>query len=112
MNDINTYVDFKNAISNCGLMAVEAEFPKVKQFPFVVYFREEVQPIYADGIVIVAITKMAAELYTVKKDLQSEKAFEKWLIDSGIDFAKTDRVWIKEEKAFLNLYEFEMNFDG
>lgn len=112
MNDINTYVDFKNAISNCGLTAIEAEFPKVKQFPFVVYFREEVQPIHADGIVIVAITKMAAELYTSKKDLQSEKVFEKWLTDSGIDFAKTDRAWIKEEKSFLNLYEFEMNFDG
>lgn len=112
MSDINTYVDFKNAISNCGLTAIEAEFPKVKQFPFVVYFREEVQPIHANGVVIIEITKMAAELYTVKKDLQSERVFEKWLTDSGIDFTKTDRAWIKDEKAFLNVYEFEMIFDG
>lgn len=112
MTKINTYQDFKTAIIDCGLTTIEAEFPKVKQFPFVVYFREEVQPIHANGIVIIEITKMAAELYTTKKDLQSEKVFEKWLTDSGIDFIKSERVWVKEEKAFLNVYEFEMVFDG
>lgn len=112
MTEIKVYEDFKSAISNCGLTTSEAEFPKVKQFPFVVYFREEVQPIHANGIVIIEITKMAAELYTAKKDLQSERTFEKWLTDNEIDFTKTERVWNKDEKAFLNVYEFEMIFDG
>lgn len=112
MTEIKTYEAFKNAIINCGLTTIEAEFPKAKQFPFVVYFRENVEPIHSDGIVIIEITKMAAELYTTKKDLQSERVFERWLTDNGIDFTKTDRIWVKEEKAFLNVYEFEMIFDG
>lgn len=60
----------------------------------------------ADGTVYFPITEIDIELYTDKKDPETEKKLEDQLIQSGIFFEKTE-TWIDSEKLYEVLYSFE-----
>jgi hypothetical protein len=60
----------------------------------------------ADGTVYFPITEIGIELYTDKKDSETEKKLEELLIGSGIFFEKTE-TWIDSEKLYEVLYSFE-----
>lgn len=113
MSEIKSYEDFKAEIERCGIAKVnEAEFPKSKLAPFVVYFRDgHTDEVYANGRLVFADTSIIIELYSGKKDLMSERTLEKWLYDNEIQFEKSERSWISQEKLCLTTYEIKMMFD-
>ena len=60
----------------------------------------------ADGVVYFPITEIDIELYTDKKDPETEKKLEDLLTGSGIFFEKTE-TFIDSEKLYEVLYLFE-----
>ena len=60
----------------------------------------------ADGTVYFPITEIDIELYTDRKDPETEKKLEDLLVKNDIFFDKTE-TWIESEKLYEVLYSFE-----
>lgn len=60
----------------------------------------------ADGAVYFSITETDIELYTDRKDPETEKKLEDLLVKNDIFFDKTE-TWIESEKLYEVLYSFE-----
>ena len=60
----------------------------------------------ADGTVYFPITEIDIELYTDRKDPETEKKLEDLLVKNDIFFDKTE-TWIESEKLYEVLYCFE-----
>lgn len=74
--------------------------------PFICYRCPNSDNFAADGVVYFPITEIDIELYTDKKDPETEKKLEDLLTGSGIFFEKTE-TWIDSEKLYEVLYSFE-----
>ncbi|MGN8696989.1 hypothetical protein ACTNE3_07855 [Bacillota bacterium HCP3S3_F1_1] len=74
--------------------------------PFICYRCPNSDNFAADGVVYFPITEIDIELYTDKKDPETEKKLEDLLTGSGIFFEKTETV-IDSEKLYEVLYLFE-----
>ena len=74
--------------------------------PFICYRCPNSDNFAADGVVYFPITEIDIELYTDKKDPETEKKLEDLLTGSGIFFEKTE-TWIDSEKLYEVLYLFE-----
>lgn len=79
--------------------------------PFVVYLFPESNNFFADNRVFQEVSVLHIELYTDKKDLESEKAVEKILDAAGLAWQKSE-IWIESEKLYEVLYEMEVVIDG
>ena len=74
--------------------------------PFICYRCPNSDNFAADGVVYFPITEIDIELYTDKKDPETEKKLEDLLTGSGIFFEKTE-TFIDSEKLYEVLYSFE-----
>jgi hypothetical protein len=74
--------------------------------PFICFRCPNSDNFAADGTVYFPITETDIELYTDRKDPETEKKLEGLLIGSGIFFEKTE-TWIDSEKLYEVLYSFE-----
>jgi hypothetical protein len=74
--------------------------------PFICYRCPNSDNFAADGVVYFPITEIDIELYTDKKDPETEKKLEDLLTGSGIFFEKTE-TFIDSEKLYEVLYLFE-----
>ena len=74
--------------------------------PFICYRCPNSDNFSADGTVYFPITEIDIELYTDKKEPETEKQLEDLLVKSGIFFDKTE-TWIDSEKLYEVLYSFE-----
>ena len=81
----------------------EGETP---QPPFCVYLNPVAHNFSADGAVYYPVTEVNIELYTDKKDPETEKKLEFLLTEAGIFYEKTE-VWIASERLYEVLYRFE-----
>lgn len=75
--------------------------------PFCVYLLPESRNFSADGIVYLKRSIVNIELYTEKKDIESEQAVEDVLAAHGIFYDK-EEFWINSEELFEVIYEFTM----
>lgn len=75
--------------------------------PFICYLLPGSGNFAADGRVYFKIDDVHIELYTDKKDLQSEKLVEDALDAASVFYAKLE-TWIDSEKLYEVLYQFEM----
>lgn len=73
---------------------------KVPKPPYAVYLEEPPKNIPADNRVYISENRFIVELYTVKRDYQSEKAIEKLFDENDVYWTK-DKNWNRE----LNLYQ-------
>ena len=78
--------------------------------PFLVYLYPGSDNFAADGIVYYKRKKLHIELYTDKKDPQTEKMVEAVLDSHGVFYDRTE-VWIESEKLYEVLYYFETEAD-
>ena len=74
--------------------------------PFVVYLYPSTNNFAADGIVYVPINKVSVELYTDKKEPETEQKLERLLTGAGVFYEKTE-VWIASERLYEVIYSFE-----
>lgn len=75
--------------------------------PFLLYLYPESDNFGADNIVYTKGTIVYLELYTDKKDTETEKLIEGILEAHEIFWRKTE-VWIESESLYEVLYSFEM----
>ena len=75
--------------------------------PFVVFLYPSADNFAADGIVYFAANVLHIELYTDKKDPDSEELVETVLTENGLFFNKSE-VWIESERLYEVLYETEV----
>ena len=81
----------------------EGESPPL---PFVVYLYPGTHNFSADGVVYFPVNEVNIELYTAKKDPETEKKLECLLKEAGIFYEKSE-VWIASEHLYEVLYRFE-----
>ena len=74
--------------------------------PFVVYLYPQTHNFSADGVVYYPVNVVNIELYTDKKDPETEKKLERFLTGAGIFYEKSE-VWIASERLYEVLYRFE-----
>jgi hypothetical protein len=74
--------------------------------PFICYRCPNSDNFAADGTVYFPITAIDIELYTDKKDPETEKKLEDLLVKGGVFFEKTE-TFIDSEKLYEVLYSFE-----
>lgn len=86
----------------------EGETP---QPPFCVYLNPAAHNFSADGAVYYPVNVVNIELYTEKKDPESEKKIEILLNEAGIFYEKTEE-WIASEHLYEILYRFEEEYEG
>ena len=75
--------------------------------PFVVFLYPSADNFAADGIVYYAANALHIELYTDKKDPDSEALVEAALTEAELFFNKSE-VWIESERLYELLYETEV----
>ena len=74
--------------------------------PFVVYLYPETHNFSADGLVYFPVNVVSIELYTAKKDPETEKKLERFLTGAGIFYEKSEE-WIASEHLYEVIYRFE-----
>lgn len=75
--------------------------------PYLVYLYPETDNFSADGIVYQGINELDIELYTEKKNLETEKKVEAVLKGHGFFYEKTES-YLDTEKMYEVLYEMEV----
>ena len=74
--------------------------------PFAVYLYPETHNFSADGVVYYPVNVVSIELYTAKKDPETEKKLERFLTGAGIFYEKSEE-WIASEHLYEVIYRFE-----
>ena len=74
--------------------------------PFVVYLYSRTHNFGADGVVYYPVNEVNIELYTDKKDPETERKLERLLTEAEIFYEKSE-VWIDSERLFEVIYSFE-----
>ncbi|MBQ6113115.1 MAG: hypothetical protein IJQ70_01285 [Synergistaceae bacterium] len=74
--------------------------------PFVVYLYPGTNNFGADGVVYYPVNGVNIELYTDKKDPETERKLERLLTEAEIFYEKSE-VWIDSERLFEVVYSFE-----
>lgn len=75
--------------------------------PYLVYLYPGTNNFSADGVVYQGINQLDIELYTDKKDLETEKKVEAVLKEHGFFYEKTE-TYLESEKMYEVLYEMEV----
>lgn len=91
-------------LEGTGLSVAYSAFQGTKEPPFVTYEFVSDNDVIADSKNYVSVARWRVELYTAKKDVESEQAVEAALAD--FVYTKAE-YWIDEEKMYQIVYEFE-----
>lgn len=100
-------------VKSIGLPAAYHHFDEGQspEPPFVAYLYLGTNNFSADGVVYQGINQLDIELYTNKKDLESEKRVEAVLKKHGFFYEKNE-TYIETEKMYEVLYEMEVVING
>lgn len=79
--------------------------------PFIVYFYDGYDDLYADNINYQTIAGLRIELYTTNKDFALEATVESALKSNGIAYAK-DEIFIEDQNVYEIVYESEVVING
>ena len=79
--------------------------------PFICYLLPGSDNFSADGLVYHRLQTVHIELYTDRKDPETETAVENVLDNNRIFYNKSE-VWIPTEKLYEVIYSFEMEVDN
>lgn len=78
---------------------------KPPPLPRGVFMLEDATSVNADGITALLINNIRIELYTAKKEPETEEKIEKVLTDAEIAFDKVNEVYLETENMFMIVYE-------
>ena len=88
-----------------GLPVAYDHFAVPTPLPHIAYLETGSHNMAADGLVYYSARRIRVELYTDRKDPQTEALVESAL--SGFVWEK-DSSWVKSEECYLTNYEFEV----
>lgn len=106
------YSEIKDVFSPLGINVEEFSIKDVDEIEpyYLVYFKGNTSPYYADGINYINFVQVRAILDVDDIEHQVVKKLDEILNDNGISFDK-DYNYIPDERLFELTYEFEV-FDG
>lgn len=107
------YKEVADAMASVGIPFAYRAFPQdtAKAPPFLVFYYDGNNDLYADNINYQTIVGLRIELYTRNKDFSLEETLESALKSNGITFSK-DEVYISDERLYEIIYESEVVIDG
>ncbi len=107
------YAKVTNILANIGLPLAYREFKDQTQkvLPYIVYFYDGNDDMYADNINYQEIPVLRIELYTKDKDIATERMVERALMNAEIAYSK-DEVFIEDQKMYEIIYESEVVING
>lgn len=99
-----TQQELYQGLSEIGLPIAYHHFGEPTTLPYLVYLFSYSSDLFADGKNYKTISNFQIELYSNKKDLDSEQKVENKLQDLGLPYFKTE-TWIETEELYQTLYE-------
>lgn len=104
-----TYPEIKKMIESIGLPWDYYQFEEgTKQAPpYVVYFFEGNNDIYADNSNYQKIETLTIELYSDDKDYEDEAVIEEILTGAGLTFTK-EPAFVDDEKLYMVVYQSDV----
>lgn len=108
-----TYQNFNEIIASFGLPYAYRFFTKetAKPAPFVVFYYDGRDDVFADNLNYAKLENVVIELYTSTKDFALEKRIEDILTENKIAYSKSE-IYIDSEKLYEIIYESEVVFNG
>lgn len=107
------YTEVANIMASVGIPYTYRFFPKStdKVLPYLVYYYDGNDDLFADNINYQTIVGLRIELYTRDKDFALEATLEGILKANEIAYSK-DEVYIEDEKLYEIVYESEVVING
>ena len=104
-----TISELKTMIKGFGLPCAYYAFPEGtgQDPPFITWFFDNSDDLYADNINYQRIEALSIELYTRNKDFDTESAIESALSSAGFSFYKEEN-YISTEKMFQTAYDMDV----
>lgn len=108
-----TYESIKDLLDAIGLPYTYHHWDEenVLELPWIVFDYPEQNDFLADDSVYQKITALQIDLYTDRKDLQTEAMVEQVLEQNGIVYTK-EETYIASEKMYEITYETELIING
>lgn len=107
-----TYKQIDTMVGLMGLPYAYYQFPETDQKPpFICWFLEGIDDVYADNANYQRIVNLTIEFYSDEKDFTNEAAIESQLTLSGLTYTKTE-TYIDSEKMHQTVYEMEVLING
>ena len=80
--------------------------------PFLCFYFDDSDDMYADNSNYVRIRPLTIELYTDYKDYALEEKVESVLTESGLSYRKVTETYIDSERMMMCVYETEVIYNG
>lgn len=108
-----TYESIKELLDEIGLPYTyhHWDVENVPELPWIVFDYPEQNDFLADNRIYQKITALQIDLYTDRKDLQTEAMVEQVLEQNGIVYTK-EETYIASEKMYEITYETELIING
>lgn len=99
-----TFEIFSEIIKSVDFPTYEADFPKTKTPPVVVYQKGVDKSIHSDGKVVFRQEEVIVNLCTTRTDTVSREKLEKYFKDNSLNLKMVDSYWIPEENFYVTEY--------
>ena len=107
-----TYKQIDTMVGLMGLPYAYYQFPETgQQPPFICWYLEGIDDVYADNANYQRIVNLTIEFYSDEKDFTNEAAIESQLTLSGLTYTKTE-TYIDSERMHQTVYEMEVLING
>lgn len=109
-----TSVEIKTMMDEVGIPTAYMAFDNdtAAPPPFLCFYFDDSDDMYADNENYVRIRPLTIELYTETKDYALEEILEATLKDHGLTFRKANETYIDSERMLMCVYETEVLFHG
>lgn len=100
--------ELKTLLEKSGLPVAYHHFNEATDPPFLVFLRTKNNNIPADDTVCVDVKNYDVELYTEKKDTETENAIEELFKSYDIFYNVTDEEYVESEKMYEVVYSIQI----
>ena len=109
-----TSVEIKGMMDEAGIPTAYLMFDNDTAVPppFICFYFDDSDDMFADNINYVKIRPLTVELYTETKDYALEGTLETVLTSHGLSYRKTTETYIESERMMMCVYETEVIFHG
>ena len=87
------------------------ESGQAPQLPYILFYEDDSDNIFADNSNWFDVLNVACELYTDEKDIELETKLQKLLYDLEIEYNSTE-TFIDSENMYLKAYDVQITFDS
>lgn len=98
------YDDFTEIIKRVEFPTYEADFPKTKPPPVVVYQKGVDKSYHADGVCVFKQEEIIVYLCTTRTDMTSRRKIENFFVNNSLRLKMVDSKWLPEENFYITEY--------